>query len=398
MDIAQRREFDEWFVEASLKDAELETSFHALCQRLVEIGVSLMRGHLAMGSLHPMVASTDMTWWKDGTVSRSTHGYTEAMNEQWMRSPLRMALENQLPEFRVTLGGNAEWEQYPVLVELAEVGATDYLIRLFSFTDPERAVFSNDGAMISWTSNRPGGFSEADLECLEFAGQRIAVLAKIAKREQTLVGLVSAYLGSEAGRRVLNGQIRRGDLETIPAVIWYSDLRESTALAERLSPEAFVATLNDYFESTAGAVLDHGGEVLRFIGDAVLAIFPVSGVEGAERWARVALASAESAKARLVTMNQRRAQAGQPELGFGLGLHLGDVQFGNIGVAERVEFSVVGPAANKVCRIEGLTKALDETILVSREFSSLLPVDWRDLGAHQLQGIGTPERLFAPPT
>ncbi|MCH9672279.1 MAG: adenylate/guanylate cyclase domain-containing protein [Gammaproteobacteria bacterium] len=389
---------EQWLMEEALGDIVFSEVFPSLCERLAGLGVSIIRAHVAMGSLHPMVSSTDITWWRGKLTTQSSRGFTSDVNEQWQRSPLRAVVEGGLEGLRFRLDEPGEWSNYPVLHEFVANGATDYLVLSFGFTARSRARDVKDGAVTSWVSNRIGGFTDSEVTLLRRVAATVAVLAKISKREQTLVGLVSAYLGSEAGRRVLNGQIRRGDLETIPAVIWYSDMRRSTSLAESLSSEDFLLALNDYFESTASAVLDHGGEVLRFIGDAVLAIFPVSGVEGAERWARVALAAAVSAQRQLRVTNSRREAQGQPSLDFGLGLHVGDVQFGNIGTEERLEFSVVGPAANKVCRIEGLTKELGEGIVVSGEFAGLLTVNWRSLGVHQLQGIALDQELFAPPT
>ncbi|MFT5390506.1 MAG: adenylate cyclase [Gammaproteobacteria bacterium] len=158
-------------------------------------------------------------------------------------------------------------------------------------------------------------------------------------------------------------------------MIWYSDLRQSTALADVLPGNEFLGALSDYFQCTAGAVLDHGGEVLRFIGDAVLAIFHVDGVDGHARAATVARAASRDAERRLVTVNEERRKRGDPTLEFGLALHSGELMFGNIGVPERLEFSVVGPAANEAARIENLTKHLGRRVLVSSAFADLVLLD-----------------------
>ena len=173
------------------------------------------------------------------------------------------------------------------------------------------------------------------------------------------------------------------------AVIWFSDMRDSTRLADTLAPEEFLETVNSYFECTAGAVLANGGEVLRFIGDAVLAIFPIR--DGDQRSAcALALSAAGEAESRLQALNEKRAADNLEALDYGLGLHVGDVMFGNIGVPERLEFSVIGPAANEVARIEGLTKTLGQRTLASAEFARCLPDRFESAGEHRLKGVGAP--------
>ena len=195
---------------------------------------------------------------------------------------------------------------------------------------------------------------------------------------------------------MLGGQIKRGDGERIEAVIWYSDMRESTAWGDRLDADTYLALINSYFECTAGAVIAHRGEVLRFIGDGVLAIFPCNdGVLKAA--AENAMAAATEAQARLQALNESRLRDVLLPIDFGIGLHVGELTFGNIGVAERLEFSVVGPAANEVARLEDMTKSLRARVLASEEFAALVDIDWRDLGEHNLRGVGGAMQVLSPP-
>ena len=222
--------------------------------------------------------------------------------------------------------------------------------------------------------------------------------------------LLYTYLGKRTGERVLSGFVKRGDGEKIHAVIWYCDLRDSTSLAESMPLESFLGILNNFFDCMAGAVLDHGGEILRFIGDAALAIFPIGATtrplrevctpkEGAcER----ALTAARDARSRIEALNKQRRDRGEPPLGFGLALHIGDVMYGNIGVPERLEFTVVGPAANEAARLEALCKELDQPILISWEFprcfpDQMIPLGHHliPLGLHRLRGVSTPKEIFA---
>ena len=215
--------------------------------------------------------------------------------------------------------------------------------------------------------------------------------------------LLSTYLGKRTGERVLSGFVKRGDGEKIHAVIWYCDLRDSTSLAESMPLESFLGTLNDFFDCVAGAVLDHGGEILRFIGDAALAIFPIGGTTKplqeactpTEGSCQRALTAARDARSRIEALNKQRRDRGELPLGFGLALHVGDVIYGNIGVPERLEFTVVGPAANEAARLEALCKELDRPILISWEFPRCFPDQMIPLGVHRLRGVSTPREIFA---
>ena len=276
-------------------------------------------------------------------------------------------------------------------------GGTDYLAILTPFGDIETARARQDGVIISWVSDRPGGFTDGEVAVLERLQLRLAVACKMAKREETAANVVAAYLGADAGRRVLDGNIQLGDGEAIEAVIWFADLRGSTALADRMGEPAFLATLNSFFACAAGPVLSHGGEVLKFIGDAVLAIFPLAGPDGAQGAAQRALAAARETESRMVALNAARVEASETNLDYGLGLHTGEVLFGNIGVAERVEFTVIGVAANVAVRLQELTKDLGTPVLASAEFARALPINWRSLGEHRLRGVAEPREAFAPP-
>jgi adenylate cyclase len=201
--------------------------------------------------------------------------------------------------------------------------------------------------------------------------------------------ILDAYLGPSAGEKVLAGRIKRGDGQDINAVIWFCDLRDSTPLADSMTRREFLALLNDYFECVLGPVLQHRGEVLRFIGDAALAIFPV-GERPAEACAK-ALAAARAALAGMEKLNKNRARP----LRFGIGLHLGEVTYGNIGTATRIEFTVIGAAANEAARIESLCKVMGVNVLVSERVVQALPLpSWRSLGSHTLRGVGDKMELF----
>ncbi|MDH3230774.1 MAG: adenylate/guanylate cyclase domain-containing protein [Alphaproteobacteria bacterium] len=392
------REITDWAVAQALCEVDMERLFTGVCDRLSEAGIPIRRAHLAVRTLHPLVEAVGFRWWRGQAPEQMTHRRTEEPSLEWEQSPLKRLEESGDTELRISLEGEAgEWRDFPLLVDLRNCGITDYYCRLSFFGSEARARRHQDGMIVSWSTDQPGGFSDDDLAALRRVQDRLAVGVKMAKREQTALNVLTAYLGADAGRRVLEGQIQRGDGELLHAVIWYSDLRGSTPLADRIGGVRFLALLNDYFECTASAVLDHGGEVLRFIGDAVLAIFKVEGPGGEQRAARMAMAAAKDAEKRLERLNEKRALRNEEPLDFGLALHVGEVLFGNVGVPERFDFTAVGPAVNEAARLEGLTKTLERRIVVSNAFSSLLPLEWESLGETALRGVETGRRVYAPP-
>jgi adenylate cyclase len=387
----------DWLVDVALGDIDLETLFPEFCNRILDAGIHLTHAHLATRSLHPMFVAGTITWERESRldVVRITPAGDDS--EGWKQSPLYALLHSRGFEARHSLIAGDGWREFPILVELRERGATDYYAQIVIFGSPEQAWARQDGCIFSWAIDHPDGYSDDQIAALRWLGNRFGIIAKLDRREQTAINVVTTYLGAEAGRRVLDGQIKLGDGEVIPAVIWYSDMRRSTALADSLSGAAFLGILNDYFQCTAGAVLDQGGEVLQFIGDAVLAIFHVDGNDGSAHAARLALAASRDAEKRLAELNARRKALGEQSLDFGLALHLGELMFGNIGVPERVDFSVIGPTVNEVARLENLTKELKRPILVSKPFADLLPLNWESLGSHQVQGVRTAMVVYAPP-
>jgi adenylate cyclase len=214
--------------------------------------------------------------------------------------------------------------------------------------------------------------------------------------------ILYTYLGKRTGERVLTGAVKRGDGEKIYAVIWFCDLRDSTSLAESMPIESFLDLLNQFFDCTAGAVLDRGGEILRFIGDASLAIFPIGGTSKSLREACTptegacerALAAARDARSRIDELNRQRRNRGEQPLGFALAIHIGEVMYGNIGVPERLEFTVIGSAANEAARLAALCRELDQSILISWEFPRCFPEQMSSLGVHRLRGVGAPKEIF----
>ena len=387
----------DWLMSSALGETGVESIFEGCCQRLHAAGVPLARALTAFRTLHPLFASVLLVWKRNQGVDTNPIQHARAFStEEWFRSPMHHLVRHRLPFLRRRLTGECAIVDFPVLEELRDGGVTDYICYRIPFTSEEESAPGANGIMGSWATDRPSGFSEEDLRILERIQRRYAVSCKVQIQRRITRNVLDTYLGPDAGARVLDGQIRRGDGERIHAVIWYSDMRDSTRLADRLDPHVFIERLNRYFECTAGAVIA-GGEVLRFIGDAVLAIFPIRpDGDDAHAAAERALTAARDAESRLARTNEGLAAEGEEPVEFGLGLHVGDVMYGNIGVPERLEFSVIGPAANEVARIEDLTKTLGRRVLVSEAFAAVAGAHCEPLGAHPLRGVGAPVAVFAP--
>jgi len=367
---------------------EPELIFESICQ-FMSSEFNLYRISMGMPTLHPLVEATSFSWTSDTglEVLHSEHGYSE--KEDWLASPIAYMFDHELDQLNFRLDQGSEWQRFPLLKELAQKGCVEYLAKMISFNENPTVSLddSTDGMLTSWATTHPDGFPEAFFQTLSELLPTIGIVSKLSDRENALTNILEAYLGQDAGIRVANGQIERGELVSIDAVIWYSDMRNSTYLADKLSSQAFLDTLNVYFECTAGSILENEGQVLRFIGDAVLSIFPVESFGTAKNAAQAAWNAALMARKKINELNPKRKLINQDELDFGLGLHAGTLKYGNIGIPTRLEFSVIGPVANEVARLESLTKELNRSVIVSESFSKLLPLDWECLGTPNLKGV-----------
>ena len=388
----------DWLIAQSLGTTQADKLLEQCALRLNGAGIPLWRATLGFQILHPLYDAINLTWYRDSGLEdpNLVREGRIATDEIWLHSPLAHLIENNIPHLRRRLTGPDGQIDFPILEDIRERGGTDYFAYLVSFGSPEDGPNQAGGVAGSWATDRAGGFNDGDIRALMRIQQRLALACKMTIKEQITRNVLSAYLGPDAGEQVMDGQIKLGDGQEIHAVIWFSDLRQSTKLADELTPQAFIETINGYFDCTAGAVLAHSGQVLRFVGDAVLAIFPIRADGLSEQAAcEHALAAAADSETRMAALNTERAELGHDPLNFGLGLHLGDVMYGNIGVPERVEFSVIGPAANEAARLEDLTKTLGHPILVSETFANALEAEWKSLGLHQLRGVGEPMEVFA---
>lgn len=381
-----------WLITEAWTADTPERLVQSLAEQMAKSDFAVARLWILVRTLHPLLVSTSYRWTEskgEVRVFAAPHDIVES--EDYQRSPLRPILEGaggvrkRLDRVEPTL-------DYPILTELQQEGYTDYVAMPMAFSDGQLNI-------ISVATMRPGGFTTSDLGHLYEAIPLLSRLLEVFALRQNALNLLDTYLGHTTGGKVLEGLVRRGDAEDIYAVIWFCDLRDSTALAESGSRHKFLGLLNAFFEATGGAVMDHGGEVLRFIGDAALAIFPVLRPESPDTALREAcaraLAAARDAHERLAALNQRLVADGRDTLGWGIGLHVGEVTFGNIGTPTRLEFTVIGSAANEAARIEALTRTLGHPVLASEEFARQCAGDLLDLGEHPLRGLNALRRIYA---
>ena len=376
-----------WLISEARLIGDTEALDLAIVERLRGAGLPITRYTTGVPSLHPNVDSFS-TLWEQGKGLTFRQFRVDPDNSQVLRgSPIFVAYEEGRTT-RCRLEGPAETDEYDIAAELRQQGLTDYLVIALPFSDGSNKA-------MSFATDRPGGFSEDEVAILE--GLRAALGATIEVRYlRHLAGtLMDTYVGPVAGRRVLEGAIRRGSGETISAAIWFCDLKGFTTLSESLPDQVLIDLLNAYFDAVTQAIESEGGEILKFIGDAVLAIFQPGEDDDAAAAAR-ALAAADSALARIQAANADRSAAGAPAIECGIALHVGDVLYGNVGGANRLDFTVIGRAVNLASRIESLTRDLGRPVLVSDAFAAAHSGEFEDLGSFALKGIAEARRVYAP--
>jgi adenylate cyclase len=295
-------------------------------------------------------------------------------------------------QMRRRLAAGEGSNEFPLLAGLAAQGGTDYWARIVPFGS-RRPIGETRGLATSWTTRDPRGFADRDLALIDATVAAFALAFKATMAIDTAAVLVRTYLGQDAAARILRGEIDRGQVKTVPTVLWFSDLVGFTRIADALPREQLLDLLNAYADCLVGVVHAHGGEVLKFMGDGILAVF--SGDKG-HACAR-ALDAAAAARTAIARLNRERAAAGLPVTGFSLALHEGEVLSGNVGSQERLDFTVIGPAVNELSRIQAMSRSLDQPVLISASFAAACRHQRTRLvsvGRYALRGVGRPQELF----
>ena len=361
------------------------------CRELAVGGFPLMRAFLAKPTLHPQIASIAYRWSRaQPTVEAFTREHDIWQSDQYLRSPMALIYAGE-PMIRRRLFGPDLRLDFPILEDLLAEGATDYAIF---------GLRRGDGrplAVFSIATDASGGFSDEQFYGFQSLLPLLSLIVEAIETRLTAKSLLEIYLGADAGRRVMGGLIRRGESVTIAAAIWHCDLRDFTAMSNQLPRDEVLAILNDYFDAVTRPVLARGGEILKFIGDSVLAIFPMKDDLDRDDKCRVALTAAEEALEAMRDVNELRASAGKAPLGIGIGLHAGSVSYGNIGSQTRLDFTVIGPAVNLAARITGLCRPLNQKLLASRAFASPCGSKLVPLGHYPMHGFDQPQEVFGLP-
>ena len=397
--------FVDWLLREAWDATTSEELVGRLGQRLVEADIPLMRLVLVIRTLHPEVLANAYSWRRDEGVREPYQlRHIRAQTPEFLNSPF-VPIFNGAGGIRRRLDVPEPKLDYPILEDLMAEGATDYVAMPLKFSDGQINV-------VTFATDRPGGFTTDELGEIYEILPVLSRLFEVHAMRLTTRYLLDTYIGQHTGAQVLHGLVKRGDGENIPAVIWMCDLRGSTAMADNQPRDAYLALLNEFFDCTAGAVLEHGGEVLKFIGDGVLAIFPIqawSGGDGAAPDANGettspaaampnactrAIRAAHAAKARVAALNETLTADGKDGLRFVTAVHQGDVTYGNIGVAGRLDFTVIGPTANEAARLTDIAKSLDQSVVLSEQIAANVTEPLQSLGRHCLRGVGAEQEVF----
>jgi adenylate cyclase len=380
---AQVTEIQRWLLSVPHVEDGGASFMAGLIEQLVKQGIPVCRASFGLMTKHPELVWRAVQWNEASGIATFDHARSKLAEPFFSASPVA-ELRRGTPSIRVELESSDGG--YPICADLRAQGCTDYFAQALPFANGEMSY-------LSCATRAKGGFSDAALSTLRELAPALAQRVELESGYHATRALLEVYLGPNAGARVAQGGFRRGSGELIDAAIWFSDLRDFTVISDRSTPEAVVRLLDEYFEGVAGAVMDHGGEVLKFVGDAILAIFPT----GSDRSAACnrALAAAGDALVALNALNTTRIARDDAPIAMGLALHVGPVMYGNIGAQNRLDFTVISAAVNEACRLESLCKPLATTLIMSEAFvQAAAPANARDLGLHTLKGVSAQVRAF----
>jgi adenylate cyclase len=398
MEAAQVASIAKWVTEAGLAGVAEPELLHGFCDRLVEAGSSIARVNMVVDTLHPIHEGRAFRWRRDEVNLDPIieYGRTNVEGEaadNWRRSTYYHLTQTGDDMLRRRIGPDHPVD-FTVLDELRSEGQTDYLALIHRF-GADGSIGELDSVYSSWTTDAASGFTDEQLARLRELTPSLALAIKCTSLARIARTLVETYLGHDAGHLVLSGRIERGVTDRIQAVLWFSDLRGFTHITETADPEQIIPFLNDYSEAIISSIHEAGGDVLKLIGDGTLAIFKA---DDSAQACRCALRAGDLMRSRILLLNEDRSSRNLPTTNAYLGLHIGEVFYGNIGSQDRLDFTVVGPAVNEVSRIAALCRSVERDVLISSAFfSAALESDQAGLvsvGRYALRGVNRPQELF----
>ena len=395
MEARLKNEVSHWIVDAALAGTDEIEILAGVCERMTGAGLALVRASVANDLLDPTHDARGVRWLRDrGGVEESFARVDDPLaNESWTNSPFFHLIESRKRMLRRRLDATHRRGEIPMLDQFQDEGVTDYVAFAVRAADHLRPG-ETSGIVASWSTDAPDGFTDAQIELLAGILPALTVVFMLRTTNRNARTLISTYLGADAASRVLAGNIVRGRAEPIRAVVWFSDLVGFTRIFDTTRADVVLALLNDYAEAQVDAIEAHGGHVLKFIGDGILAIFPHDDTAQA---CRRALAAAAGQRHRIAALNARRAAAGLAVTDTHVALHVGELLYGNLGSPRRLDFTVLGPAVNEAARIEALCGSLEQNVIVSSAFAEAageargLLVS---LGRYAMKGVARPQELF----
>jgi len=385
----------EWIVVQALAGANEVEILTGVCEQMNRAGLPILRASVAHNLLDPTLDARGVRWHRaqgaeEEDFLRSDDPLTE---EEWTRSPFFRLLESKQPTLRRRLDASYSRGEFPMLDRFQDEGAADYVAFSERVGESVR-LGEGEGIAASWTTDIPEGFGDAQVQLLAGIMPPLTLVFMVRTMNRTARTLIQTYLGIDAAKRVLAGNIVRGRAEPIRAVIWFSDLVGFTRISDTASPGTVLELLNDYAEAQVEEIEARGGHVLKFIGDGILAIFPQDDMAQA---CSCALDAAANLTNRIATLNTRRAAHGMPVTSAHIALHVGELLYGNLGSPRRLDFTVLGPAVNEAARIESFCASLEQAVMVSTAFAEASGEARRRLvsvGRYAMKGIARPQELF----
>ncbi|MBN8992052.1 MAG: adenylate/guanylate cyclase domain-containing protein [Rhizobiales bacterium] len=385
MNASELQQITNWLIDGARSVVNSPRLMAEVCERLAEAGLPLWRVGFFIRTLHPDIFGRNFVWRPGAEVEFGTVDFKILDSPDYQASPLIHVFQHGL-EVRARMD-DPQSKRFPIVDDMRAEGVTDYVALPLLFTD-------GSAHASSWTTKQPGGFTEEQLAALRQITTPLSRVIEIISLRRTASSLLDTYVGNRAGERILGGQIRRGHTESMNAAIWLSDLRGFTALSDRLPSETVVDILNLYFDCQVAAIRSHGGEVLKYMGDGLLAVFPIDEYVDDEQ--QVCARVLEAAQQSRASVAELRYPIGDrvERFRFGVALHVGRILYGNIGGGNRLDFTCIGPAVNLAARLEKIAGRLQRTVVASEGFAGICRGGWSDLGEFPIAGFSKAERVF----
>src|SRR3954454_4044093 len=377
----------DWLINGTRDERFIDKIFAEMCIRLQQAGIPLARSTVHVLIQHPQWLGARFMWadgMREAEIARVDYDVRE--RSEYIGSPANEMFDGAT-EVRENLEQDpALGRKHALYREMRAQGLTDYVAWPLYHTLGKRHL-------VTFATDRPGGFDEAHIASLKNLLPALALVSEIRMKNRLARTLLETYVGSHAGEMILAGATRRGSGTTVRAAIMICDLREFTKISDSWPRDDVIDLLNGYFDAMSEPIARHGGEILKFIGDGLLAIFPLSEPSAC---ANLLHAVAEARQA-MIALNEKNSETGRAPLNYGIGVHVGDVMYGNIGSRTRLDFTVIGPAVNMASRLEPLTKQLGRTVLLSRQFADFVKGDFdlEPVGEYPVRGFNDPIELFA---